>query len=907
MAEKMTAVVVSHTHWDREWYLPFQRFRIKLVDLIDSLLDILDSEPSYQYFTLDGQTVVLEDYLEIRPENRERLARHIRDGRILVGPWYVLPDEFLVSGESLVRNLLLGRLIAEPFGGVMPVGYLPDTFGHPSQMPQILRGFGLDSAVVYRGVQTDVSEFIWQAPDGSSVLAVYLPGGYCNAMQLTAAPHRFLARLPEIVDRVKAMATNGTMLLMNGCDHLPPRREIQATIDEANRRLDNGVWLKQGTLPQYLERVKAAKPRLKTLQGEFRRPSPARVTPGVISSRMYLKLENFKSFTMLEKFAEPASALAWLLGADYPRAFLWQAWKYLLQNHPHDSICGCSIDAVHQDMMARFRWTQEIAGDLVDRGLEALASRVDSSASGEDAAFIVFNPLGQSRSDYFSTCIDFLEPGVEFHVENRHGEVVPYQVVSRGPMTMFYDPYLKRVELDGKQRPAMVAARKSETRAIAEAGVWRQWRGEQVEILVLPGQVPACGYATFSVAPGRATAPSTDLRVAEGHVENDLVRLAINQDGSFDVSDKRTGVVYRRLNALEDRGDCGDEYNYCPPPQDGSPLCPEARPTIRLVERGPIRATFEVKSRIRVPRRLGEDRARRCQDSVACPVTAYVSLLAGSPRVEVRLELTNLAEDNVLRVLFPTPIHTDVSHALGQFEVVTRPVRLPQEEIERQPGPDEEMAVNTYPHHAFVDVNDGVAGLAVLSRGLTEYEVMPGDQGVTIALTLLRSVGWLSRDDLSTRYGHAGPALATPDAQCQGTHVFEYAVLPHAGAWPTANVPLEADRYIAPPRCAAIRGSDGRLPTEVSFIAVEPASLVLSALKKAEADDALILRLYNPTPNRALARVSLQWKDGVLREARLVDLAEREIDGAALPVDDSTVHLEVRGYQICSLKLVVRR
>ncbi len=363
MAEHRTALVVSHTHWDREWYLPFQRFRMKLVEMVDTLLDILDTEPSYKYFTLDGQTVVLEDYLEIRPENRERLAKHIRNGRILIGPWYVLPDEFLVSGESLVRNLLLGHLVAKEYGGVMPVGYLPDTFGHPSQIPQIFQGFGLDNAVIYRGVETDSSEFLWESPDGTSVLAVFLPGGYCNAMSMTSAPQRFLEHVGELVDKIKAMATTDTILLMNGCDHLAPRRELEQIIIQANQRLDNGLKLQQGTLPQYIERVKAANPDLKTLRGEFRRPRPGRVTPGVISSRMYLKLENFRSFTALEKYAEPIAALSWLLGESYPRAFLWQAWKYLLQNHPHDSICGCSVDSVHRDMCRRLSLPEQPAGE----------------------------------------------------------------------------------------------------------------------------------------------------------------------------------------------------------------------------------------------------------------------------------------------------------------------------------------------------------------------------------------------------------------------------------------------------------------------------------------------------------------------------------------------------------------
>lgn len=900
VSERVTAVIVSHTHWDREWYLPFQRFRLRLVELIDALLDILDSEPGFRYFTLDGQTVILEDYLEIRPESRERLERHIRAGRILIGPWYVLPDEFLVSPESLLRNLLLGRLIAQPFGGAMPVGYLPDTFGHPAQMPQILQGFDLDSAVIYRGVQTDVAEFLWRAPDGSTVLAAYLPGGYCNAMQLTAAPHRFLERLPEIVSSVRAMTTNGTILLMNGCDHLLPRRDIQKTIDEANRRLNDGVWLEQGTLPQYVERIKAAGAHLKTIEGEFRQPKPARVTPGVISSRMYLKLENFRSYTLLEKYAEPLAALASILGHPYPRAFLWQAWRYLLQNHPHDSICGCSVDAVHQDMLARFRWTQEIALDLCYQSLAALASHVNASTTGDRAAFIVVNPLPQTRSDYVSHYLNFLQPNVEFHIRNCRGEVVPHQVLHRKPQTMFYDPYMRRVELDGKQKPASVAASKAEMLALAEAGVWRQWAGEEVEVLIQAGTIPAGGYTTLTVCPEPHEMPRTDLSVGPDYLENSLLLVAINDDGSLDILDKRTQTRYPNLNLLEDRGDRGDEYNYCPPEHDEPGRCQRAAPTIRLVESGPIRATFEIRSDVLLPKRLSDDRQCRSRELVACPVTMRVSLAASSPRVEVSLSLTNLAEDNILRVVFPTPIHTDCSHALGQFEVVTRPVSSTHD-VPPTLGPDEEAAVTTFPHHAFVDVHDGTVGLAILSRGLTEYEVTPGDAGVTIALTLLRSVGWLSRGDLSTRFGHAGPGLPTPDAQCLGSHTFEYTILPHRGSWIDAHIPAEANRYIAPAKCAAIRIFDGHLPPEFSFIAVEPQDLVFSALKKAEADDDLILRFYNPTADAIQARLTLARP---LNDVRLVNLGERELDAKPLARDESnTFHLEVRPYKICSVKL----
>jgi hypothetical protein len=169
--------IVPHTHWDREWYAPFQRFRARLVALLDELLPRLEADPDFTHFLLDGQTAVVDDYLAIRPHERERIERLAAAGRLAMGPWYTLPDEFLVSGETHIRNLQLGLHRAAELAGAMRVGYLPDMFGHIAQMPQLFRLFGFDHAVVWRGVPSAIERtgFRWEAPDGSSVRAEYLP------------------------------------------------------------------------------------------------------------------------------------------------------------------------------------------------------------------------------------------------------------------------------------------------------------------------------------------------------------------------------------------------------------------------------------------------------------------------------------------------------------------------------------------------------------------------------------------------------------------------------------------------------------------------------------------------------------------------------------------------------------
>src|SRR5579864_3620014 len=299
MAEQLNIILVPHTHWDREWYQTFQQFRMRLVHVVNSLLDLLDSDPKFTHFMLDGQTIVLDDYLEVQPEQEERLKRHIRAGRILVGPWYLQPDEFLVSGESLIRNLQIGLQRAAEFGEPMRIGYVPDCFGHIAQLPQILQGFGIESAVFWRGVGAEArkSEFYWTAPDGSSVLVLHLadPGGYSNARVMPLSPAEFATRTELLASQILPKATTSTLLFMNGSDHLEPQNGLPATIEAANtllahlsaeheqilaehgvtRRIES-IHVQIGTLPQYLAAVQAylsAHPPeepLQTLSGEMR-------------------------------------------------------------------------------------------------------------------------------------------------------------------------------------------------------------------------------------------------------------------------------------------------------------------------------------------------------------------------------------------------------------------------------------------------------------------------------------------------------------------------------------------------------------------------------------------------------------------------------------------------------------
>ncbi|MFN2129840.1 MAG: hypothetical protein ACK2VD_04910, partial [Anaerolineae bacterium] len=365
-----TLTFVSHTHWDREWYQPFEEFRIRLVQLMDKLLGILDDDPQYRHFTLDGQTIVLEDYLAVRPEREHAIAAHVQSGRLLIGPWYILPDEFLVSPESTIRNLLTGARVAARFGKRMDVGNIPDPFGHISQLPQILRGFGMDCAVFSRGVGDAPNEFLWAAPDGSEVLVIHQHDGYGNAANMPVAPEAFIDRTRQIIASLSPTATTSHLLAMNGSDHVEPQPELPRLIALADAALPE-IEVRHGTLPQFISNVRTARPALDTLRGELRNCSRMPLLPGVLSARMWIKQRNDACEALLTQWAEPYAALAEWADLDQPlrgqTALVRQAWRYLLQNHPHDSICGCSIDQVHREMDVRFDWVEQIGEQVAER------------------------------------------------------------------------------------------------------------------------------------------------------------------------------------------------------------------------------------------------------------------------------------------------------------------------------------------------------------------------------------------------------------------------------------------------------------------------------------------------------------------------------------------------------------
>ena len=739
---------------------------------------------------MDGQTVVIDDYLEVRPGARGRLDAAIRRGQIQVGPWYTLPDEFLVSGETLVRDLQRGIALAEAHGGSMRAGYLPDSFGHAAQMPQIYRQLGFTRAAVWRGVPLSIDRvaFIWEAPDGSEILTAYMGNSYSQGVDLPTEPAALAARIASALRAIEPFRPLKDILLMNGNDHVLPQRNLTAAVNQANNQLD-GTLIRIARLDDYLSVIPDDQwPRWR---GELRSSARANILMGTLSVRAPDKQMYARATRTLERLAEPAAALS----RQEMTAPLQQAWTLILQNAAHDTACGSAIDAVAQAARERSAIARKLADDVLDRCLPVLA--------GEGEAW---NPSAFPRQ------------GV--------------------------------IEVDG--RP------------------------------VLTPVIPGCSSGRLE-----PVHRDTGVSASRTRLENAYLVVDLNPDGSISVLDKESGVRYANLNRLVDEADAGDEYNFSPPAELDERILMAPRGAVwNVLEAGPLRGRAEVSFSRTVHRGLRPDRRRRSGDPTAMPVRLAVTLDVASPRLDLELEIENRATDHRLRANFPLPFVARESAADTPFHVTRRAVTKPH----RDPGAPE-VELPTYPMHSFVDVSDGRTGLALISDGLHEYEVLPGAPQM-LALTLLRAVGWLSRDDLSTRTGHAGPAIETPGAQVPGGHRFRYSLYFHGGDWEQASVWRVAESTLVP----LLLGRGSTRAATTPLIELEPDGIQMTAcLPQVPGYE---LRLLNASDRGHDARVRLRPLPSEVARTSLAGGLQEQ-----LAIEDGGVNLSMRAWEIATLQV----
>ncbi len=934
-------VVVPHTHWDREWYVPFESFRKRLVSMMDRMIETLESDPKFKYFELDGQTIALSDYLAIRPENERRLRRLIKRGRIVIGVWYVQPDEFLVSGESIIRNLRMGIKAAREFGRPSMIGYMPDQFGHISQMPQILAGFGIRSAVVWRGVgeTVDRTQFLWESPDGTRTFTVYLADSYGNGAYMPLGHKALKKRLVDLIERQSGFCDIDSILIMNGLDHLGAQAGLPEQLEKAARRLKD-VTLEIGSLGIFIQQARKQARSLSVHSGEFRSPKRAPLLPGVTSARVRQKQRDFRNCRLLEKYVEPLCAWAALCGDARPhRNFVEHAWRLTLQNHPHDSICGCSVDAVHDEMESRFDRVEQVGESLRDDALSFLSARVDSSwIDGDEPAICMYNPTSLRRQSV-DVEVDLEEPDLARSLSDGRGKLIPLQktvgdrelfigiqlppaVVAeqvagmhgRELMGLYVNNILWRREGKALNLTLIMARapmgevdlderRSKLLEALAEPGIEtvdvKGVSGARTRLVFVAEHLPPVGIGVYALSSENAPAASGDkLSASAKSLENEYYLVTVGDDGALNILDKESGIEFRGCLRFVDEGDRGDSYNFDEVPGGEILEAGAGAAGVSIVEDGPVRATLRLEARLSIPERLTPERDARSSARTNTNITTLVSLCNGTKRIDFHTVFENRCEDHRLRVIFNAPFAAPRINVESAFDTVGRPTRVDSGEG------CVETPVGTSPQKTFSCIEDGSAGMALFNRGVPEVEARAGKDGTMLALTLVRSVGWLSREDLVSRPVAAGPTLEAPGAQSKGKHEFEYAFTSYGGDYAAAGIVGQAHAYAFPPIAAATDRHKGRIKDGASLVDPGNPSIVVSAVEPSQISGAYVVRLYNATDRAQEARLAF-WRKGV--RVYEVNPLERRRGSDPLGRKGGILAVEFRPAEIKTLQVVPKQ
>jgi hypothetical protein len=861
-----TAHYVASTHWDREWYEPLQGFRMRLVSLLDEVIQTLEADPNFKSFVMDAQSIPLLDYLEVRPEKRELLGRLLQDRRIIAGPWFVLPDEWLVSAESIVRNLEMGMAVARELGGEPSrAGGVFDQFGHISQLPQIFVQFGIPAAYVWRGTteRDHHGHFIWEAPDGTSLPTYrFGPGGYCTYAFRVRKPwdHTKYFELETAVDWLveytlfeSKRSDVGPILLFDGADHLEIEPQTSTLIARANEKLSaHGIRIMHSDLDAYQAELLKDESKIRNkLVGELRETGREPSTqdeqwliPGVLSSRIHLKQRNAQCEDELCLWAEPFSTFAaTALGSDYPAGFLRVAWKWLLENHPHDSICGCSIDPVHQDMIFRFDQSYGIASRLTNNALKAIALAASPKDRPEGSIVLgIFNATAEAVDEFIDVDVPLplkwvkkfqeffgFEEKFAFRLRGPGGEEIPYQLVGQQrERARFRRPRYKFPDMDSRHVVSVTARLK----------------------------VPAMGYTTLIVEPAEGPTRYSGRSLVSSHrsMENEHLRLSINPNGTIDLHDKSTRINFTQLLTFEQRADIGDGWYHGLAVNDQVYFSTAGSAEVALLADGFGKATFRIITTMNVPKDFHRRTMTRCETLWPLKIVSDVTLRADSDRVEVTTTIDNQVLDHRVRVLFPTGLKGETYLSDSAFDVVERPVALLPDNDQRK-----ELDVETRPQISWTAFGDGSVGLAVVSRGLPESAVIDNPDRA-IALTLLRSF---------RRAVFAGDNMG---GQIQGKHMFRFDIVPFKRLAPVKRLFLLGQRVNTPTRQVSLTSADfvptdpsGTLPREQSLLNVA-GEVVVTSLRKA--GDAVELRAFNPTD----LKQELSINGGMLTQAEPVTL-----------------------------------
>lgn len=865
----MDIYLLSGTHWDREWYQTFQGFRMRLVKMVDELLDVLENDEDYGVYHFDGQTIVLEDYLEIRPENRERIEKLIKSGKMIVGPWYCMPDEMLLSGESLIKNLQKGFEISRSYG-VEPFkcGYVCDIFGHIAQMPQIFKGMGIDAAALWRGLgDCDIPMFFdWKSPDGTAVRTIRLNpkcgyGAFTlsvygnNPLNLdTISDEELRENIKKFVDEEIKRSNIPYLYLGDAHDHTKVHKKTGKCI-EILKELYPDAKVHHENIENLFEKIKNEK--LPEREGELNgfTKIAGRTIMNTVSSRPIIKIANDKVQTLLEKWAHPLYAFG---RVNLPATYLDVANKYLLKNHPHDSICGCSLDRVHENMMFRYNQSEEIANEVISEFKTSRRNMVEDKES-EDMIIEVFNPLPYAEETN-------IEVGVLFDKEYKatYGEGMGYERINA----------FRLYDMDGNEIEYGISKIETNQRfrvvdQIAEHGHYYR--------ITFTANLPAMGSVKYRISPceDEYTRHLKRLKSEKNFAENDYIAMEINFDGSINLTDKKTGRVYKNLLSLVDTGEIGDGWIHVEPANNIETTSNYSY--VRKLEDNAARIVYEITQVMRVPAKI-ENLAKGyhpVSEEREVKVIHTVTLTSCDAYLNVKTKVINAAQDHRLSMLLPTAIKSDTYTVNQAFSFVTRKtgVYVDQETSAEKPALERQMSGIVY-------TKDKQGGLAFIGKGGIREAGVTEDG--TIKVTILRAFPRVVLQNLQT------------GGQSIGETCYEYLLLPFDKDMTDNEMQIKQDFLQAGYEQIYYKGKpDSDAASDMALI---ERNVVYSTANPK--NDGVEVRVYNPSAHKA--------KDSMVFAKKIKNACFTDFEGKVLSeckCKGNSIDITLKPYEIATIKV----
>ena len=723
--------IIFQTHWDREWYFPFETFRGRLNLVIRRIIQGLDND-EFHSFLLDGQTLPILDYLETADDaHTQKFLRYIKEGRIIIGPWYIAMDEFLVQGESIIRNLELGHKIATQFGEPQKLGYLPDTFGHVSQMPQILKNFNIYDAVMWRGIDSNKSECIWRGADQSELFVIYLSQGYYQPL---LNQDNFIDEIKQYMDKVSPLSTSGDLLLTMGGDHLMPR-DINMAEKMSVIEKELKIEVVDTTFKDYIQEVKNKlhKEDLQVLNHELRNNKNAYILSNVWSSRQYLKQMNQTLEDEMIRYLEPFHAL---MCAKLPNLYknnFEYIWKLILENQPHDSISGCSSDEVHQENEIRFLKAKQAIDALFLSLLDdhhiyrqSFYSKDQVNVQSDDTNQIILNAnihpfrgnlvVEANLNDQYES----LQARIQGKIYDGYVESITENRVFESPLDyppFFRKRFLHRIHLVNVKLPGLSITN-------------LEWK------------------------------PSNQKRQLQKYINsinNGSISISIEKDGTLKVEDLVQNTKYEGILKIISELDAGDTYNYSKPTFDHQSTATLHR-IIQATEINDI-FTLEYELSINQPSSLNDDRVA-AKETLIQIILVKVTTLKDSTSIHVDLKYHNKAKDHRMKMIFPMK-KIRKFYSDSAFDYIEREIRTEQFKANKL----KEVDFSIDPSLSSILVKNDDHFIHYIHKALHEFQVKQDAVEDTLEVTLSRSIGYLSRDDFASRGGAAGPNLPTSEAQ----------------------------------------------------------------------------------------------------------------------------------------------